>query len=843
MKLFRRNVRFVVPRFQRPYVWSKELNWEPLWDDVLAVMENIGAAEAAPAHFLGAVVLDHQRAPYGTTEVRQVIDGQQRLSTLQLLIAAARDVATELDLPERYVTSLRRMTLNDDEMSVDPDDTYKVWPTNADRAPFRDAVGAGSVGDVIARYPGDRPTIVQAYLFFVEKIREWAESIPPDRIEDAFERLVQVFHAGMFAVVIDLDGNDNPQVIFETLNARGTPLQASDLVRNHLFHAADRAGLAAEELYDEHWARFDDGYWREDVRQGRLRRPRMDAFLAHFLTMELALEVSPQQLFLTFRSYLKQSGRSLPEAMAQVGAYGDIYSSLDTGEGLDGYERAFVQRLGTLDTTTVIPVLLRIFHDAGPAARRPILEAFESYLLRRMICGLASKNYNRLMLELIRRLPKDRVEPHDVVDFLAQQQVDSNYWPSDRDVHKAVTTRPLYQPATKRDRLRMVLDLIDGSLQTLKTEYLVRDLDDLTVEHLMPQLWQQHWPLRSVDEVGRARETRRRRELLHTLGNLTLTTNRLNASLSNGPWVAKRRAILESSALNLNRHLPEIWDEDTIVERGRQFAESLCRLLPRPQTTADAAERPEQSLDSAVNGNIEHVARGVLDGAVDDTGGAIDDEAGVNAPPEIGIHASPRTRRSDVAKHIQEVLRTRPPGTVMTVSQLSRAASSEYPVGGAGATSIRNRLKAGTVSGVRTTTDQSGYLAAALADPLSRARKAESQATVHPSAPGDLSALEARFHHEMVRLHSRARDETGHDGIQFLRMLTQRGGLRTVKLLLRATTPSESFRALLEHGRGDLTAEAAVLRPDFGGLFTDEDRTIARDRLAQAGWRTGQRQP
>jgi hypothetical protein len=95
----------------------------------------------------------------------------------------------------------------------------------------------------------------------------------------------------------------------------------------------------------------------------------------------------------------------------------------------------------------------------------------------------------------------------------------------------------------------------------------------------------------------------------------------------------------------------------------------------------------------------------------------------------------------------------------------------------------------------------------------------------------------------MVRLHSRARDETGHDGAQLLRMLTDRGGLRTVRLLLRATTPSESFRALLERGRGDLTAEAAVLRPEFGRLFTSEDRAVARDRLAQFGWRGDQPQP
>jgi hypothetical protein len=286
---------------------------------------------------------------------------------------------------------------------------------------------------------------------------------------------------------------------------------------------------------------------------------------------------------------------------------------------------------------------------------------------------------------------------------------------------------------------------------------------------------------------------------------------------------------LESSALNLNRNLPQTWDEDAIVERSRQFAESLCRLLPRPRATADAAEQPEQAPpDAALTDDIG--------GTVEDADAAVDAEVDVDVQPEIRIRTISKARRGDIANHIQEVLGSRPPGAVMTVSQLSRAISSEYPSGGAGGSAIRNRLKSGTVSGVATTTDQSGYLAATLADRPGQPRSSEALVAVRPSSSGDVSALEARFHQEMVRVYGRARDEAGYHAKQFLRMLTERGGLRTARLLVRATTISDGFRSLWERGRLDLTVEAIMLQPEFVALFTDEERAIARDRLAQFGW-------
>ncbi|MFG2045227.1 DUF262 domain-containing protein [Dactylosporangium sp. NPDC048998] len=684
--LFRREVRFVVPLFQRPYVWAREENWEPLWQDVMAAWHLHGQAEAEAPHFLGAIVLDLVKGQTDTTEVRQVIDGQQRLTTLQLLLAAVRDVASELALPERNIKSLQRLTVNDDEMSSDPDDTFKVWPTNADRGAFRNALSAGSAAALASRYPLERPTIVQAYLYFAGTVRDWLLQLDPADREGAFDQLVSVLNHGVQVVVIDLGSRDNPQVIFESLNARGTPLRASDLVRNHLFHEAERQGLQVQDLYDRHWARFDDGYWREDVRQGRLVRPRLDAFLGHFLTMELVQEVPAHQLFLTFRRYVRDSGLPLTDLMARFGTFGDVYSTLDTGAGLAPSEQVFLRRLAALDTTVIMPVLLLVFGRDNAATRRNVLQVLESYLLRRMICRLTTKNYNRLMLDLLRQLRPGQQSADDVVlKFLAGQTVDSNYWPSDEDVRYAVGALPLYKQLT-RGRVRIILDLANRRLQTASTEQIIHDLDRLTIEHLLPQAWEQHWPLAATGTASRAEESARRHGLLHTLGNLTLTTQRLNQSVSNGPWMAKRKEILERSALNINRSLPEEWDDRAIQTRGASLASVLCDALPRPAATVRAAEHHEETEE-------------------------VDDDPA--AAPEIRSVAG-RPGRRNVAKHILAVLQAHPVGAVLTVSQIANAASPEYPDADVSPGAVSQRLRAGNVSGVEATTNSAGSLAATL---------------------------------------------------------------------------------------------------------------------------------
>ena len=140
--LFRGEVRLLVPRYQRPYVWSKK-NWAALWNDIAGAIARQHDGEELPRHFLGAVVLRSQSLGGPTTMVeRQVIDGQQRLATLQVLFAAVREVAQAAGVDARYLAALRKLTHNDDEMSNDEDDRFKLWPTRHDWVAFRAAIQA-----------------------------------------------------------------------------------------------------------------------------------------------------------------------------------------------------------------------------------------------------------------------------------------------------------------------------------------------------------------------------------------------------------------------------------------------------------------------------------------------------------------------------------------------------------------------------------------------------------------------------------------------------------------------------------------------------------------------------
>lgn len=162
-------------------------------------------------------------------------------------------------------------------------------------------------------------------------------------------------------------------------------------------------------------------------------------------------------------------------------------------------------------------------------------------------------------------------------EFLLSQKGDSERGPDDEEFYRAWKTEPLYQRLT-RARLRMLLEAIESEMRTGKTESVALP-SGLSIEHLLPQGWEQHWPL---PDRPNAKETRE--SLLHTIGNLTLVTKRLNSSLSNGPWIQKRNAIVGHSVLRLNQlfQTQDVWDEDQSVDRGKTLFEIAKKVWPRP---------------------------------------------------------------------------------------------------------------------------------------------------------------------------------------------------------------------------------------------------------------------
>jgi hypothetical protein len=589
--LFQKDVRYLVPTFQRPYVWNQDEQWEPLWDDVRNTAErymdelrsaegnNPVAEERTGTHFLGAVVLQQRPTAAREVEARDVIDGQQRLTTLQLLIDAAQEVFEEIDAASE-ARRLSRLVLN---AWADGDSTFKLWPTSLDRNAFRAAMTNATSPAGFEQSP-----IVQAHDFFRLQIREWIEATLTD--EERAER-IHGLETALFGllelVVIDLASADDAFVIFETLNARGTPLLASDLVKNFILQTATASGIDADSLYANDWKPFDDTWWRTEVRQGRIVRPRLDGFLNYWLIMRTADEVQSHEVFPRFKSFVDGSGKTVADVAADLGHVGATYQALEHFDP-HSHEGTFLYRWRTVDAGTTTPVLLWLFSQPPAVVstddRRHCLDAIESFLVRRMICRMTTKDYNKFFLELLARLHSAAPgqAASTLVGYLSSQKSESRKWPSDRELQHAILDLPLYRLLT-RGRLRMVLEAIEDALRTPLTEESHVARGTLTIEHVLPQAWQEHWPL---PDGGETLETELDRErLLHSLGNLTLVNGRLNPSLSNAAWSNKRAALADHTVLHLNkallaRHGEDAWTEEAIRARGAALADIVTAIWP-----------------------------------------------------------------------------------------------------------------------------------------------------------------------------------------------------------------------------------------------------------------------
>ncbi len=591
--LFGADVRHLVPLYQRPYVWQRKRHWEPLWQDVVAVAEHNLAGEGTRGHFLGAVVLEQDQTHPGEITRRLVIDGQQRLTTLQLLLSAAAREAAE-DGADAESRLLHRLVANDPDMASG-DDRFKVWPTNADRAEFvavmSDAAPRPSAADVDEDGDGMGP-LRDAHEFFRAAVRRWVrEGGAGDEHRIVRHKAVRVTLTSLLHVVsINLEGGDDAQVIFETLNARGTPLLAMDLVKNAVFHRAEsEAPERVDALHNEVWEpELGRTYWRELQRQGRLNRPRAELFLMHWLTMRLRDTVAATELFAAFRGRVLDAQEAPPTA----DLIAELCRDARTMRDFDALpptapEGRFFRRLAVLDTTTLLPLALLLFSRPEVTAerRRAALAALESWLVRRMLCGLTSKNYNRSVVELLELVWKNL----DAVDEALGATLDGwdgpiNRWPGDEEVVQALTTRPMYGWIAQR-RVVLVLEAVEHARrQAAKTESILDPDERLSIEHVMPQEWRTHWPLGEVADAIVA--TNERDGLLHRIGNLTLVTSPLNASLSNAPWDVKRTGLTQHSLLRLNAELAEhaVWDEEAIRARSASLAHEICAIWAPPPT-------------------------------------------------------------------------------------------------------------------------------------------------------------------------------------------------------------------------------------------------------------------
>ncbi len=574
-QLFFKPVRYEIPALQRRYVWNQEEQWEPLWDDVVNKAESYLEGEAS-AHFLGAIVIQAQQSQFNRRESWAVVDGQQRLTTMQLLLDAAQEVFARREYKDN-AQRLSDLVLNR-ETYGGGGDVFKIVPTLNDRQAFQQAMDNELPNDVF-----EDSRIVQAHEFFKDQIGHWLDdrsdqSDQPDQGDQKVDALEFTLTHLLQIVVIALSSSEAAHVIFETLNARGTPLLESDMVKNMVIQ---EFGITDEADETKVWE-FSNNWWQTEITQGRLVRPRVDVLLNYWLVIRKKNDVAANQVFYTFRNEFNESGESIADITADIARMGKAYRKLEEAriEGLETFlYRRRVMQAGTLNP----PLLWLLSREVPHEQMRKAILALESFLVRRMVCGMITREYSGLFIEMVDALDKAGVEHagEAVVEFLKRQGAYARQWPDNGQFEWAFRHRKVYGPMTQ-GRIRIVLEGIEEELR--------RDWAEdssvpkwLAIEHIMPQGWQQNWKLPD-DVEDEAPATDARNYIIHTLGNLTLTSKKLNSRLSNAPWDRKQEVLGEHSVLRLNRTLltdaPDVWDEAAIDERARLLCATAIRVWP-----------------------------------------------------------------------------------------------------------------------------------------------------------------------------------------------------------------------------------------------------------------------
>lgn len=587
LQLFNLPQHFVIPLFQRPYVWTESEQWEPLWQDIRRVAElRLAQPHLNATHFLGAVVIQSHEAQSRRLTTWNVIDGQQRLTTLQVLADATCALLASSG-SARLAGQLERLTHNDDIYVESGDSRLKVRHLNNDRAAFDEVMLAEPPVDHGDLEHHDHQ-IVAAHRYFSMVVERWLGDPASDAYDAKARELTGVLLDGLQLVSIELEASENSQEIFETLNARGTPLTAADLVRNFVFQRLQAEGADTAHAYREDWP-FESKFWTKEVSVGRNLVSRSSLFLNQWLAARTGEEISPQATFTRFKAYVEhEADQTMTGLLSVIKRQAQQYEGWTVaasrpGGSLTSAEMAFY-RMQASGIEILKPLLIWMYEpgrNLTQDATDQIISAAESWVFRRQFLRLSGSDLGRIVADLIAANANAPAEelPDRVVRHLARLNVTSTYWPGDEEVRQTLATESAYT-RFPRSRLRMFLEAVEDRYRAQTGQPQV-ERKGYPIEHLLPRAWRETWPVESAE----AEEERQLR--VHRLGNLTLLTSSLNSKVSNGSWATKRAALLDHNTMTLTgrvikRTEGQPWDEQLIDERTNELIEALLHVWPVP---------------------------------------------------------------------------------------------------------------------------------------------------------------------------------------------------------------------------------------------------------------------
>lgn len=617
LDLFGITLRYVVPIFQRHYVWTKDVQWEALWEDIEEKLIDRIEKRKTSSHFMGALILDQARKE-STKEVGRfiVIDGQQRLITIQLLVTALRDIAHESGF-DNLSTAINRYILNPDpELMQDSQvEIYKMWPTQFNREVFCKVINAGSYSNVqklfptirkkYARKPTPKDRLVEAYEFFSNKIK--GIILTKENVLSAEEVILEIYGVlkdDLEVVEILLSENDNSQEIFHSLNSQGKPLTQSDLLRSFVFMRAEKSTENRDELYENYWKYFEEEFWDRQVRRGNQWSTNLDVVTRIFLSSKKGYPVDSKRVHLEYKSWitLDRPYENVENELAEFNRYGKRYRYLVEAQSKKDEFSDFTQRLKSWDTSTIYPLIIYLLEESKLELTdlKSCFDDLESFIVRRIICGKQTKEYNIYFLEISRMLREEGASHRRLRKYLLQGGGDTRGWPDNAEFTNSWHNRKLYNSLSSQ-QIVTILKMIEDKIRSSKSETIT--INQASVEHIMPQSWSDNYRLDGqiiASEMTRdwffskddekialwekiKEKVTTRNRLIQTIGNLTIVTQPLNSALSNGPFDSKKNELLNSS-LMLNRYFHNIlnWDEDAITERANYLLKYALNIWQYP---------------------------------------------------------------------------------------------------------------------------------------------------------------------------------------------------------------------------------------------------------------------
>lgn len=558
-KLLNTSRQFIVPIFQRNYSWQKS-QYEQLWFDILRASK----FKEKQNHFIGSIVYIDMGTPAGRPQQLLLIDGQQRLTTISILLCAIKDYVQKFNLETKLINLAKiknQFLYNSDEID---EDRYKLLLNVQDKETY-----IKLIDNTIFTVNKPATNIIKCYEFFYERIEDFIKQ--HGQIDEIY---AGIFKLSLVSISLDKD-SDNSQMIFESMNSTGKDLSQTDLLRNYLL--MDLTPEKQTRLYKTYWKPMEE-LFGEDIYKNDVNK--FDYFIRDFLTLKsnTGYICKINNVYENFKRYYLDNNCEKFAVLRDLFTYAKYYACIDLLQENDDELKLYWQEFKKLDSHVVYPFLLKLYDDYSRQILikedfKKILQVVISYLWRRAICEIPTNSLSKTFATLYQAVDKDDYVNSVIKAFVFK----SSYkrFPSDYEVREKLQTKDIYH-----FRLRKYL------LEALENYYHKEPIDlntaNYTIEHIMPQNIEHNlsWQQMLGEDWQEVHSL-----YLHTLGNLTITG--YNAEMSNKSFVEKvnGESGFNHSHLKLSESIAQcdVWNKKAIQRRTNILTDIILKIWKYPE--------------------------------------------------------------------------------------------------------------------------------------------------------------------------------------------------------------------------------------------------------------------